>query len=221
MKKTLLLTILCLLLTGCTINYNLEIDDNEFRETITGNVLNSERINKEEQTDVNFFDSLIRDEQQATYNDQNSFYKKILNELNDSTDFEYTYTYNDYTINDSILLDKCFENYSVKTEDNKYKIMTYGNFNCKYADEIKVNIKTDYQVTLHNADKVKDNTYTWIINDETVDDFEIILNMNKEKIKEEKSSNFAWSPFKTIILILMLLVSGACIFIMHKKEQQY
>lgn len=221
MKKILLLTILCLLLTGCTVNYNLEIDDNEFKETITGNVLNSEMTNKEGETYVNLFHSLINNDQQAIYNNSNSLYKKTLKKQTDSVDFEYTYTYNDYTINDSILLDKCFKNFSIESENNQYKIMTYGDFYCKYADEIKVNITTEYQVTLHNADKVKDNTYTWIINDETVDDFEIILNMNKEKIKEEKSSNFAWSPFKTIVLILMLLVSGACIFIMHKKEQQY
>ena len=221
MKKILLLTILCLTLTGCTVNYNLEIDDNEFKETITGNVLNSEMINEEEATDVNLFNSLINNEQQALNSYPEEKYQKELNKLNESTNFTYTYTYNEHTINDSSLLNECFDNFSVKSEENQYKIMTYGDFYCKYTDEIKVNITTEYQVTIHNADKVKDNTYTWIINDENVDDFEIILNMNKEKTNEEKSSNFAWSPFKTIILILMLLVSGACIFIMKKKEQQY
>ena len=59
MKKILLLTILCFTLTGCTVNYNLEIDDNEFKETITGNVLNNEMTNKEGETYVNLFHSLI------------------------------------------------------------------------------------------------------------------------------------------------------------------
>ena len=42
MKKRILILIPLLLLTGCTINYNLEIDGDDLNETITGSVTKEE-----------------------------------------------------------------------------------------------------------------------------------------------------------------------------------
>ena len=47
MKKIIFLLLICLLLTGCTVNYNLDINDNNFKETLTGNVLNTELNNND------------------------------------------------------------------------------------------------------------------------------------------------------------------------------
>jgi len=139
MKKILLLAITCLLLTGCTINYNLEIEDNYFKETITGNVLNKEIEQKENQTDINLFNYLINNEQTATINN-NSFYDKTLNRNNNSIDYNYSFTYNEDTINNSRILNECFESFTFETKDNQYQFSTLGDFYCDYTDEIKINI---------------------------------------------------------------------------------
>jgi len=217
MKKILLLAITCLLLTGCTINYNLEIEDNYFKETITGNVLNKEIEQKENQTDINLFNYLINNEQTATINN-NSFYDKTLNRNNNSIDYNYSFTYNEDTINNSRILNECFESFTFETKDNQYQFSTLGDFYCDYTDEIKINITTDYKVTNHNANKKNKNTYTWIINSENKDNIQLYMNINKNE--KNNNLNISWNLLKTIGLIILLILSGICIYILKKKENE-
>lgn len=217
MKKILLLATLCFLLTGCTINYNLEIKNNEFKETITGNVLNEELKNDENQTDVNFFYYLTNFEQPVLYNDDSLLYNKILDKNDNSIDYNYSFTYDNETINNSRILNECFEEFTFEEKDNTYFLMTFGKFYCDYTDEIKINITTDYAVGINNANKKDDNTYTWIINEENKEDFELYMTINKDE--QNNSLNIAWSPLKTIGLIILILLSGACIYVLKKKEQ--
>ena len=217
MKKILLLAITCLLLTGCTINYNLEIEDNYFKETITGNVLNEEIEQRDNQTDINLFNYLINNEQTATINN-NSFYDKTLNRNNNSIDYNYSFTYNEDTINNSRILNECFESFTFETKNNQYQISTLGDFYCNYTDEIKINITTDYKVTNHNANKKNKNTYTWIINNENKDNIKVYMNIDKDK--KNNSINISWNIFKTIGLIILLILSGICIYILKKKENE-
>lgn len=220
MKKIIFLSMTCLLLTGCTVNYNLEIDDMYFKETITGNVLKSEMKNDENKTDVNLFDLLINNDQEALQDGSNTLYEKTITEKDNSIDYNYEFTYNENSISNSRILNSCFENFEFKNEENEYYLITYGEFYCKYSDEIKINIKTDNKVNIHNANKEKDNTYTWIINNENVDNFELNMVIDKNE-KQDKNSNFAWSTLKTIVLILMLITSGIALFLLKKKEKQY
>ena len=103
MKKILSLIILCFLLTGCTVNYNLEIEDNSFKETITGNVLNSEIKIDDEQTDVNTFNYLINEEQSPFIGENNQLYNKTTTKNNNGIDYNYSFTYNELNITDSFL----------------------------------------------------------------------------------------------------------------------
>ena len=73
MKKIIFLLLICLLLTGCTVNYNLDINDNNFKETLTGNVLNTE-LNNNDNTDINMFTYLINGDQPAFYKNDNIFF---------------------------------------------------------------------------------------------------------------------------------------------------
>lgn len=217
MKKIIFLSLACLTLTGCTVNYNLEIKENSFKETINGNILKEETTNKKNETDVNVFSSLINEEQSALLN-TNILYKKNIKENKNSYDFNYEFTYNEYDINESALLNKCFKNFKFEEKDNKYYFTAFGQFYCKYSDEITINITTDHNVSSNNAKEVKDNTYTWVINDENSDNVDMYLVVDKNITT--KKSNFAWSPLKTIVLILILITSGIAIFFMKKKEQQ-
>ena len=53
MKKRILILIPLLLLTGCTINYNLEIDGDDLNETITGSITKEEYEVKDTDTSEN------------------------------------------------------------------------------------------------------------------------------------------------------------------------
>jgi len=83
MKKIILLSILCFLLTGCTINYNLKIEDGYFIETIKGNVL-TEEIKKDNTTsDENLFYKLLSSKQPALTTTDNLIYNKTISQNKD------------------------------------------------------------------------------------------------------------------------------------------
>lgn len=215
MKKKIFLIITCLLLTGCTANYNLEITDNNFHETISGNILNDEIELDNSKTDIGHYEYLLNAEQPIFQNNDTIFYNKTINKKENSTDFEYSYTFNETNFNNSRTLNTCFDNYSFESKDNKYNIYLSGNFHCAYTDKININLTTDYTVTAHNADKKSKNTYTWTINKNEIEDLNLYITIDKEKTKASNILN--WSTFKTIGLITLLILSGIAIFIGKKK----
>lgn len=215
MKKIIFLLTICSFLTGCTVNYNLEITDNNFTEKITGNVLNSEiEINKNATSISPYLDLLSKD-QVAFNNNSNIFYNKKKNKNENKTDFEYTYTFNENNFINSNLLNNCFEYYTFENKDNQYYISLAGKFHCAYTDEIKVNVTTDYKVTAHNAKEKKDNTYTWTIEKENIDNVSLFITIDKNNTNS--NNIFDWSTFKTIGLIILLILSGVAIFIGKSK----
>lgn len=218
MKKILLLSILCLLMTGCTINYNLEINEDSFKETITGNVLNEEMQLEENQTDVNIFDYLINYEQSALNNIENSLYNKTINKNTNSIDYNYSFTYNEKNINNSKVLNECFENFKFDNIDNKYYFIANGDFYCNYAEEVKINIITDYKVIVNNANKIKGNIYTWTISRNDIEDLELYMTIDKNE--QNKKLFIPWGPLKTIGLIILIILSGICIYFLKREEKK-
>jgi len=216
MKKILFTAIICLFLTGCTLNYNLEITDNTFEETITGNVLNSELVNDDDATDINNYDYFLSIHQPVFKNDNSIFYNKTLNNTTNGIDFEYTYSFNENNFMNSRILNECFDNYNFKVEDNKYYIQLSGQFKCNYVNT-KISLTTDYKVLAHNADNNNKNTYTWTIEKDNSQDVDLFISIDKS----ETNNNFSlgWNIFKTIGLIILLLLSGTCIYMLKKKEQ--
>jgi len=214
MKKKLLSIIICLLLTGCTANYNLEIVGNNFYETISGNVLNSEIRSNSNETDTGIFEYLLNSEQPVFKNNDTIFYNKILNNKKNSVDFENSYKFNNINFNNSRILDACFENHTFKTENNIYYIFLSGKFNCAYADKTNISLTTKHLVTTHNADKVNKNKYTWTINKNEEEKINIYISIDKSKTS--KSNNLNWSTTKTITLIILILLSSIAIFIGKK-----
>lgn len=215
MKKIIFLITLCLLLTGCTANYNLEITNNEFKESITGNVLNTEIEEDKNATDINMHNYLLRSEQNVFYNNDNILYNKKHNDTENGIDFEYTYTFNENNFINSRILNECFDNYTFENKNNEYYISLSGNFYCNYADTTNINLTTDYKVTAHNAESKKQNTYTWKIDKDNTEDLSLFITIDKSKKASNNIGN--WNTLKTIGLVLLVALSGIAIFIAKKK----
>lgn len=215
MKKILFLIMICFLLTGCTVNYNLEIENNSFKETITGSVLNSEIENDRNATDINMYNYLINSPQRVFKNNDNILYNKELNQLENLIDYEYSYNFSKDNFINSRILNECFEKFSFKEEDNKYYISVSGDFKCSYTNDTYINITTEHKVNANNADSKKNNTYTWIINKDKTEDLNLFITIDKDST----NSTSTWNVFKTFGLIILVILSGICIFVMKKKEQ--
>lgn len=222
MKKILLLVIPCLLLSGCTVNYNLKIEDNKFIETIKGNVLNEELKTDKEQTDINLYYELINFEQNSLISDETAKYKKTISQNKNlvdknSIDYIFSYTYNKETINDSRILNECFENFTFEEKDNKYYFIAFGDFYCNYTKDININITTDYKVINHNANKIENNTYTWTINENNTENLELYITINKNQQSNALTSS--WSILKITSFITLMLTSAICLFVIQKKKK--
>lgn len=214
MKKIIFLLLVCLLLTGCTVNYNLDINDNNFKETLTGSVLNTE-LNNNNNTDINMFSYLINGDQPAFYKNDNIFFNKTTNNTTNGIDFDYNYTFNEYNFNNSRIINECFDNHIYEYKDNTYYLVVSGKFNCNYSETTNINITTNYNVTSNNAQTIKNNTYTWTINENNKDNVYFYITIDKTN---KSNFDFQWSTFKTIGLIIIIILSSVCIYFLKKDK---
>ena len=214
MKKNIILASLLLFLTGCTVNYNLEIEDNNFYEQITGEVLNTDFIISEEDIDIHSY--LLYTDQPVFKNNDYIIYNKSLDNIEDRINYNFNYNYTSNNFINSRLLNSCFDNFNFKVNDNIYYISASGEFKCAYSDTTNINITTSHKVISHNASKKKSNTYTWTIDKDNTENLNIYITIDTSKEKKLIDLNF--SIFKIISLIILLLLSGICIYLLKKKS---
>lgn len=206
MKKFIVLLLTILLFSGCSVDYNLEINDMYFRENI----------------DIGKFDaSKIDDFQYLTpyaivNNSEQKFY---LFDYSDQV-LNLSYDFDSSNFGMSEAFNQCYEISNFSYDDNNYYIMTSGEFKClSYlgytADEVKINIKSDYKVVSSNADYFDDNIHTWVINRDNKNNkpidivFDKNVNINKGKFN-------IFSQFGTAIMAsIVLLVVGFIILIIY------
>ena len=171
MGKKLILIILLLLLTGCKVEYKININDvMELGENIT--ITATTDADKEK---INAFDSNIpvdKNENESidtnTKLDDIDYYdiKKEDNKLI----IKYNYNSREYdTYINSKLVNMAFEYISVnKVEGNLLVLSSSKEFLLfkEYLDleEVRVTITTNYKVLSHSADEKNSHDYTWIFN---------------------------------------------------------
>ena len=77
MKKILLIMLTMLFLTGCTVNYNLEIDGDNLNEVITGNVTKKEYEVKETDNGENLIYALFNNDQNALFDEESPYLRTL------------------------------------------------------------------------------------------------------------------------------------------------
>jgi len=202
-----------LLLTGCTVNYELELEDNGiFKETITGTVTNEE-LDNDNRTDLNIY-SYNLNFRTPLINEEKTYNKSIIDK-DEYKEYKYTYTFkNNYASSSAINM--CYENSFFSETDEVYYINLSGKFDCLYSEKITVNLRTDYTIIENNADKINGNTYTWEITSNDNEDIHIAISKNIkdiEKYKEKKSDN-TWRITAFVILVVLSIIT----YILYKKK---
>ncbi len=77
MKNKIIILLSLLLLTGCTVNYNLEINKDTLNETITGTVTKEEKSSQESNaTGLSTVYSIINEDQKPVYNKEELYQKR-------------------------------------------------------------------------------------------------------------------------------------------------
>ena len=214
MKKIIVVLISLLLLTGCTIDYNLVIDKDSIKETITGIAYKEEYEVREEDSSLNLFYTYINDDINPLIS-SDGLYTKEIKEIDNGINYKYDFIYkNNY--DKSKIINSCFENSNVKETDTYYSIELSGEFYCLYSDKININVISNYVVLENNAKEVNGNKYSWVIDDSS--NVNISLNISKEVKYEEPSKTKFISTFQLVGLIIFVVLTGITYFLYRKKN---
>ncbi len=207
-KNIICLFIVSMLLTGCTVEYNLNIDSNSIQENINIGIDSIENLPEDSY-------SQLTSSTNKVYFDEEEYYT-VNYKNNDNRLFsEFNYKHNLDKYNNATVLDLCYPNRTVKKDQNQFEISTTGSFACaftEFGDDIRnanINITTKLKVIENNADKINGNTYTWIINQENYTDkpIKIIMELPKDNtalIKSTKESILIYAVFIVPITIVLL-----------------
>lgn len=207
-KKIIILIILLLSVTGCTTDYNLTIEDDYVTENIVATIPSSS-VNKKSKTKKIESDNQVIpfiNNPQYVFNEKDGItYNKTV-QLDKSNNYivtlDYKYTFNDFL--KSKAYNNCFQDsYINKEENGTIPIVFKGKFYCLYGDKININITSSREVLGNNADIVNGNTYTWIIDNNNVDDTNIQLLLSKNKISN--SSNIINLILVSILIIIIII----------------
>ena len=213
MKKVLFIILIMFLMTGCTVDYELKFNSNRIVETIDGKVKKDIANDPANGTSVNMYYDFIYNDNIALV-DSDDKYKKSISEEGDYINFNLEYTYKN-NLDKSRLIRNCFENYDIKETKDYLYVKLSGAFGCLYDDEVTVNVKTDYAVMENNADKVKDNKYTWILTSEDNESIELFVSKNIiSNTDVEAKPNY----FRIIGFIVLIVLSGITYFLYKKKN---
>lgn len=214
MKKVIYIIILLTLIMPieCKASYNLEINDNLFKESINytfnpNDMSIEETLNIE---DINHYDM------PAFYRDSYDSLNKSVTYRGNKVNIDINYDYTSDNFDNAYFLNLCFDNHIFDSESDYYYIELVGNFSCLYAPSVDINIITDYMVIDTNAVK-KGNKYTWTLTDDNSRDVNMYIKIDKYKDNSSSSNKFL-KGFRIVGLIILIILSLLTYLLYRKKN---
>ncbi len=222
MKKIILIFII-FLLCGCTskIEYNLEIED-DVKEEIKiiadckNNTCNDNRLDM--QIRKYYLDDGF-DIYGPEYQEGVEYYTKNKYIENNKTVVTYQTRYNYKDYDNSNFAKTYFVNFNSRINQGILTINSNQNFYFENdVENVKISITTSHLIENHNADEVKDNTYTWIITKEDAKTKRIKISVNTQKYASEKSKfNY---PLLLFILFTIIIITVGILLNNYKKNKK-
>ena len=229
MKRIKIFVFFCLIfiLTGCSVEYNLTINEDD---TISEKVVASENTNRMESSTrlkgkqaVNYlFNMFKRDNENITISSKetgNITYATATNSLKNLDEYSQKFTSDVFKTVDIEKKDGIITivfNQSEKLGGDSSKELIY--------DDIKVNISIPYKVLENNADVVKGNTYTWNIKkDGKLKNIKISYD-DKSKYDSinlkinDKTYNINYGLLVIGVIILSILIIIFIVYFKNKKN---
>ena len=218
MKKIILLIFCCMFLTGCQLDYKLDLKDDKISESITGvfeydiyeysNLIDSDGF---------YIESELVNEEIPAFVDYSDFYKKEIKVEDGISTAILSYEYNYDNFENSYLISECFKNSVIYNEEDYYYIKLSGDFSCYSYEDIQIKISTDKKVISENSDEYKDGYYIWNVNKED-NEQDISFQISKTEKADEvvKKSKINIFP----IMGILLLGGAIIIFLLFKKKMK-
>ncbi len=228
-KKIILLILVMLLFSGCSVKYNLNInEDLTVNEKVTAtenlNVLKT-RSSEEPKVTANSLYKLYKIDG-VKYNFRTTESSNSITSYA-STSFKTLEDYESYFKSDIIkevnLTKK--DSYITLEYNQDVPLSSYASKSLIY-DDIEINIEIPFKVTENNADKVNGNTYTWYIKkDDNLKNIKVKFN-TKETNTSRKFNfgffeiNIKYSVLVAVALALIIFMIVLFVYMRNKKNNR-
>ena len=213
--KYIVISVLLLLVTGCSGNYNVKINEDmsvneelyltiENKEGLyqkTLKIFNDNNV-KEKDYEVVLSDDNLKITYNASYNSIEEYIlnSKVYHQLIDNIELNKSNNYVDLYVNEKLKL----SNLNMKQNGT----------NLTDLDVLQVNIENPFEVNFSNAELVTDNVYTWTIKNGDIE----------KKIQMQFKPSLDIFPYRQVIVlsvvIICFVIIGASIYIRYKKSQK-
>lgn len=231
-KTYIVLVGIVFLLTGCTVDYNLNIDDSFIKEDISFVERNTNTFDIIRPYGTFWMDNISYRELMNEYmkmdvaatNDNLHFYNKnLITDNGLGLHLKYNFAIDDYGLNKVVY--NCYKYFNVDNENGIYTISTSKAFLCFNEDnplleQVNVNIKTKYQVLENNANVVNGDTYSWIINKENADDSQIFIKFQTKNNRGLDNIISEDNQFLILILGVIGIVSIVVVTYIYLKGKK-
>lgn len=229
-KKIILLILVTLLFTGCTVKYDLSINsDLTVNEKVTAS-----DISTSIKTKTGMEPTVVANSLYDLYKIDGVDYSFSTVEGNNSitstatTSFKSLEEYEDYFKSDIIKEVNITKKDSYITLEYKQEVPlnNYSSMSLIY-DTIEVNIDVPFKVTENNADKVKGNTYTWVISkNDKLKNIKITFDSSETKISKKIDFGFFEINVNYAVLlisgfVLLILITIVYIYTKNKKNNRF
>ncbi len=213
--KYIVISVLLLLVTGCSGNYNVKINEDmsvneelyltiENKEGLyqkTLKIFNDNNV-KEKDYEVVLSDDNLKITYNASYNSIEEYIlnSKVYHQLIDNIELNKSNNYVDLYVNEKLKL----SNLNMKQNGT----------NLTDLDVLQVNIENPFEVNFSNAELVTDNVYTWTIKNGDIE----------KKIQMQFKPSLDIFPYRQVIVlsvvIICFVIIGVSIYIRYKKSQK-
>lgn len=206
--KSIFIVLFLLLLTGCSVEYNLDISKNEYIENIDildGIItLNGEDANKK-------LNEIIRSNKTIGGPLYGYNVEKILN--NDQYGLKLNLDNYDLST-----FKTCFSNFDISVVNDYYILKGDSGFNClniwNKDYTIKININIDGKIIDSNANQVRNNIATWYIDSEN--DYVYL----KYSLNDKNHKNNLLGIILVCSLLIVIALIMVYIYIKNKKNNE-
>lgn len=238
-RKICVLSILLFCITGCHANYDLEIYNNQVKESMKFINNDSSTWDSTVQYDLSYrellkasvdypypaFNNAVVDENDSIKLDGVEYYDNTL--ISNATELGQKLKYNKFDLtnfNESSIVKKCYQYFNVIEQDDNIILSTSLENLCfkeyPLLDRITVSIKTNHKVVSSNATKTKGYNYTWDITRDSSNDSAITLTIKKNEFIFNYENEFIKKIIYIILIIGIILGVGSIIYFYIKNKNK-
>ena len=201
--KIFLIVFITFLVTGCSSNYDLNLDTESIDEKLT--LTMSKKAYEENYNTITA--------NKSVFDDNSAFYDiEVINNI-DKFLVTYSHSYNHEDYFNSLNLNSCFNEINHNVNGSVETISLTG-FKCLQGDNLRVIVDSKYKIYNSNAHIVNGNKNIWDIDEDNKD------NINISFIVDYNKTYFNKDLITSIVLIVVLICLIAILFKRNRKVRR-